>query len=104
MTVLCTQVTPDQRHMRRCSTMELQYVLNNTEEHKFDMVEFECEYASSIPPETSCFVASDNSSTMGPGLDSDFGASAGELTSNQIKCSEMLTYKPLTNSAKKNKC
>uniref|UniRef100_A0A8C7KKF4 Uncharacterized protein n=1 Tax=Oncorhynchus kisutch TaxID=8019 RepID=A0A8C7KKF4_ONCKI len=71
-------VTPDHRHMRRCSTMELQYVLNNTEEHKFDMVEFECEYASSIPPETSCcFVASDNSSTMGPGLDSDFGASAG---------------------------
>ncbi|XP_035628355.1 protein huluwa-like [Oncorhynchus keta] len=72
-----SRVTPDQRHMRRCSTMELQYVLNNTEEHKFDMVEFECEYASSIPPETSCFVASDNSSTMGPGLDSDFGASAG---------------------------
>uniref|UniRef100_A0A673YQX3 Huluwa n=1 Tax=Salmo trutta TaxID=8032 RepID=A0A673YQX3_SALTR len=72
-------VTPDQRPMRRCSTMELQYVLNNTGEHKFDMVEFECEYASSIPPETSCFVASDNSSTMGPGLDSDFGASAGVL-------------------------
>eukprot|EP00063_Salmo_salar_P008688 XP_013983523.1 PREDICTED: uncharacterized protein LOC106562930 [Salmo salar] len=74
-----SRVTPDQRPMRRCSTMELQYVLNNTGEHKFDMVEFECEYASSIPPETSCFVASDNSSTMGPGLDSDFGASAGVL-------------------------
>ncbi|CAB1332392.1 unnamed protein product [Coregonus sp. 'balchen'] len=72
-----SRVTPDQRPMRRCSTMELQDVLNNTGEHQFDMVEFECEYASSIPRETSCFVASDNSSTVGPGLDSDFGASAG---------------------------
>ncbi|KAK6316256.1 hypothetical protein J4Q44_G00137800 [Coregonus suidteri] len=67
-----SRVTPDQRPMRRCSTMEL---LNNIGEHQFDMVE--CEYASNIPPEISCFVVSDNSSTMGPGLDSDFGASAG---------------------------
>ncbi|XP_023840167.1 protein huluwa [Salvelinus sp. IW2-2015] len=67
-------VTSDQRPMRRCSTMEL---LNNIGEHQFDMVDFECEYSSNIPPEMSCFVVSDNSSTMGPGLDSDFGASAG---------------------------
>uniref|UniRef100_A0A674D083 Huluwa n=1 Tax=Salmo trutta TaxID=8032 RepID=A0A674D083_SALTR len=59
------------RPMRRCSTMEL---LNNIE-HQFGMVE--CEYSSNIPPEMLCFVVSDNSSTMGPGLDSDFGASAG---------------------------
>uniref|UniRef100_A0A8C7MUU6 Huluwa n=1 Tax=Oncorhynchus kisutch TaxID=8019 RepID=A0A8C7MUU6_ONCKI len=67
------EVTSDQRPMRRCSTMEL---LNNIE-HQFDMVDFECEYTSNIPPEMSCFVVSDNYSTMGPGLDSDFGASAG---------------------------
>eukprot|EP00063_Salmo_salar_P021434 XP_013996269.1 PREDICTED: uncharacterized protein LOC106569438 [Salmo salar] len=65
-------VTSDQRPMRRCSTMEL---LNNIGEHQFGMVE--CEYSSNIPPEMLCFVVSDNSSTMGPGLDSDFGASAG---------------------------
>nr|XP_046146217.1 protein huluwa [Oncorhynchus gorbuscha] len=66
-------VTSDQRPMRRCSTMEL---MNNIE-HQFDMFDFECDYTSNMPPEMSCFVVSDNYSTMGPGLDSDFGASAG---------------------------
>ncbi|XP_035631564.1 protein huluwa [Oncorhynchus keta] len=66
-------VTSDQRPMRRCSTMELM----NNKEHQFDMVDFECDYTSNIPPEMSCFVVSDNYSTMGPGMDSDFGASAG---------------------------
>lgn len=73
-----TQVISD-LGMRRCSTMELQNEQNNPGEHLFDKVLFECEYASSMPPETSCIVASGNSSTVGPGLDSDFGASAGEF-------------------------
>uniref|UniRef100_A0A8D3A7U2 Huluwa n=1 Tax=Scophthalmus maximus TaxID=52904 RepID=A0A8D3A7U2_SCOMX len=38
----------------------------------FDKVEMECEY-SNLPSETSC----PNTSAVGPGLDSDFGASAG---------------------------
>ncbi|XP_012992657.2 protein huluwa isoform X1 [Esox lucius] len=68
-----SRITPEPRALRRSSTMELQNVLNNAGDHHFDMVE----YASSIALETSCFVASVNSSTVGPGLDSDFGASAG---------------------------
>ncbi|XP_067107190.1 protein huluwa [Osmerus mordax] len=63
-------------HMRRSSTMELQNVAIDSPEHFFDKVMFECEYAS-IPPEASCIAASVNCSTVGPGLDSDFGASAG---------------------------
>uniref|UniRef100_W5MHT1 Huluwa n=1 Tax=Lepisosteus oculatus TaxID=7918 RepID=W5MHT1_LEPOC len=50
------------RPIRRSSTMELQN---------------ERQAASSIPPEESELVISGNSSTLGPGLDSDFGASAG---------------------------
>ncbi|XP_019937164.1 protein huluwa isoform X2 [Paralichthys olivaceus] len=40
--------------------------------HVFDKVEMECEYLNP-PSETSCL----NTSAVGPGLDSDFGASAG---------------------------
>lgn len=57
---------------RRCSTVELELV-------SLDKVHIEGELVSSIPQETSCFIASANSSTAGPGLDSDFGASAGEF-------------------------
>lgn len=62
--------------MRRSSTMELQNVAIDSPEHLFDKVLFESEYAC-IPPEASCIAASVNSTTVGPGLDSDFGASAG---------------------------
>ncbi|KAL0965214.1 hypothetical protein UPYG_G00278260 [Umbra pygmaea] len=72
-----SRITADSRPLRRSSTMELKNILNNTGEHQLDMLQFECEYASSIALETSCFVASVNSSNVGPGLDSDFGASAG---------------------------
>ncbi|XP_048874639.1 protein huluwa [Brienomyrus brachyistius] len=54
--------------MRRSSTMELIDTVGTG---------FEYEYASSMPPDNLCLVASANSSTVGPGLDSDFGASAG---------------------------
>lgn len=39
---------------------------------------FEYEYESGMPPNDLCLIASANSSTVGPGLDSDFGASAGK--------------------------
>lgn len=42
--------------------------------HVFDKVDMECEYASP-PSEASC----QNTSAVGSGLDSDFGASAGTL-------------------------
>lgn len=61
--------------MRRSSTVELELV-------SLDKVHMEGELVSSIPQETSCFVASTNSSAAGPGLDSDFGASAGEFKAN----------------------
>ncbi|XP_030623779.1 protein huluwa [Chanos chanos] len=64
---------PGQRGIiRRNSTMVLPCELESP-----DKVHVECEFASSIPPETSCVVVSANSSAAGPGLDSDFGASAG---------------------------
>ncbi|KAI7795813.1 protein huluwa [Triplophysa rosa] len=56
--------------MRRSSTMDL-------ESHNLDKIRVECETASSIPPENSCYVPSSSPSAGGPGLDSDFGASAG---------------------------
>ncbi|XP_066501972.1 protein huluwa [Hoplias malabaricus] len=58
------------RMMRRSSTMELELI-------SLDKVHLEGEVISSIPQEASCFVASTSSSVAGPGLDSDFGASAG---------------------------
>ncbi|XP_059398450.1 protein huluwa [Carassius carassius] len=56
--------------MRRSSTMEL-------ENAPLDKIHVECESASIIPPEISCYVASSSPSARGSGLDSDFGASAG---------------------------
>ncbi|XP_053334004.1 protein huluwa isoform X1 [Clarias gariepinus] len=56
--------------MRRSSTVELELV-------SVDKIHMEDELISSIPQETSCFIASASSSAAGPGLDSDFGASAG---------------------------
>ncbi|XP_026052530.1 uncharacterized protein LOC113038928 isoform X2 [Carassius auratus] len=56
--------------MRRSSTMEL-------ESAPLDKLHVECESASIIQPENSCYVASPSPSAGGSGLDSDFGASAG---------------------------
>ncbi|GAA6105303.1 protein huluwa isoform X1 [Tachysurus ichikawai] len=56
--------------MRRSSTVELELV-------SLDKVHLEGELISSIPQEMSCFIASTSTSAAGPGLDSDFGASAG---------------------------
>ncbi|RXM93228.1 Alcohol dehydrogenase [NADP(+)] A, partial [Acipenser ruthenus] len=81
------------RQMHRSSTMRL-----HNERHirimspPVDSVRFEC--ASSIPREENGFVHSGNSSTLGPGLDSDFGASAGIslriLSSDSESCSSVL--------------
>lgn len=57
--------------MRRSSTMDL-------ESASLDKIRVECESASSIPPENSGYVHSSSPSAGGPGLDSDFGASAGQ--------------------------
>ncbi|KAJ8339283.1 hypothetical protein SKAU_G00360690 [Synaphobranchus kaupii] len=65
------------RSMRRSSTMELLNETKNTGVYAVDSMKLEYEYASSVPQESSCFIASANSSIVGPGLDSDFGASAG---------------------------
>ncbi|XP_076018164.1 protein huluwa [Genypterus blacodes] len=52
----------------------LTYVNRGFAEHPFDKVEVESEFSNSNrPSDTSCL----NTSTVGPGLDSDFGASAG---------------------------
>ncbi|KAM3842463.1 protein huluwa [Diretmus argenteus] len=56
-------------HIGRSSSLELLTGVH-VAEHLFDKVNLE--YVSG-PPETSCL----NTSTVGPGLDSDFGASAG---------------------------
>ncbi|XP_051534223.1 protein huluwa [Myxocyprinus asiaticus] len=56
--------------MRRSSTMDL-------ESASLDKIHMVCESASSILPENSCYVPSSSLSAGGPGLDSDFGASAG---------------------------
>uniref|UniRef100_UPI0037E98E52 protein huluwa n=1 Tax=Semicossyphus pulcher TaxID=241346 RepID=UPI0037E98E52 len=58
---------------RRSSTYEmLTDVSPGVAVHVFDKVDMECEY-DNPPSETSCL----NTSAVGPGLDSDFGASAG---------------------------
>ncbi|XP_047426314.1 protein huluwa [Mugil cephalus] len=60
-------------HVRRSSTYEMLTDVNPAVAvHAFDKVDMECEYAGP-PSETSCL----NTSAVGPGLDSDFGASAG---------------------------
>lgn len=64
-------------HIRRSSTYEMLADVNpGVAVHVFDKVDLECEY-SNPPSETSCL----NASAVGPGLDSDFGASAGTLQS-----------------------
>ncbi|KAL2100037.1 hypothetical protein ACEWY4_004431 [Coilia grayii] len=64
--------------LRQSSTVE---VHSDMELRSIDRVHMECEVASSIPAENSYFLASAGSSAgsaVGPGLDSDFGASAGK--------------------------
>ncbi|XP_012695318.2 protein huluwa isoform X2 [Clupea harengus] len=63
--------------LRQSSIVE---VHSDVELGSVDQVYMECEVASNIPPENSYFIASTGSSgcsAVGPGLDSDFGASAG---------------------------
>uniref|UniRef100_A0A8C4GKK5 Protein huluwa n=1 Tax=Dicentrarchus labrax TaxID=13489 RepID=A0A8C4GKK5_DICLA len=60
-------------HIRRSSTYEMLTDVNpGVAVHVFDKVDMECEYTNP-PSEASCL----NTSAVGPGLDSDFGASAG---------------------------
>ncbi|XP_029921389.1 protein huluwa [Myripristis murdjan] len=60
-------------HICQGSSVDLLAAVNQgVAEHHFDKMDLECEYAH-VPPETTCL----NTSTVGPGLDSDFGASAG---------------------------
>ncbi|XP_039614271.1 protein huluwa [Polypterus senegalus] len=66
---------PKRRGMRRSSTMSLQNERHIVIMSPVDSIRFE--YASSIPHEETQFINSGNASTLGPGLDSDFGASAG---------------------------
>uniref|UniRef100_A0AAY4E473 Uncharacterized protein n=1 Tax=Denticeps clupeoides TaxID=299321 RepID=A0AAY4E473_9TELE len=61
--------------LRRSSTLER--LRSHFEMVSADRLHVECEVASSIPPEMTCLVASASSFVEGPGLDSDFGASAG---------------------------
>ncbi|XP_073680155.1 protein huluwa [Garra rufa] len=68
--VFWVQFSIPMNSMRRSSTMEL-------ESAPLDKIHVECESASVIPPENSCYVASSSPSAEGSGLDSDFGASAG---------------------------
>ncbi|XP_041826274.1 protein huluwa [Melanotaenia boesemani] len=67
------QETEYMGHLRRSSTHErLAEVNQGAAVHPFDKVAMECEYMNP-PSEPSCL----NISAVGPGLDSDFGASAG---------------------------
>ncbi|TDH02179.1 hypothetical protein EPR50_G00170460 [Perca flavescens] len=68
-----THETQHVGHLRRSSTYER---LTDVNPHVavlvFDKVDMECDYTN-LPSEASCL----NTSAVGPGLDSDFGASAG---------------------------
>lgn len=67
-------------HIHRSSTYEmLTDVDPGVLVHLFDKVDMECEYTNP-PSERSCL----NISAVGPGLDSDFGASAGTLQSPSV--------------------
>ncbi|KAM4634071.1 protein huluwa [Polymixia lowei] len=69
---MALHVDPVRRSSR--PPFELLTDVNHAAAHDvFDKIELECEYVSCNLPETSCL----NASTAGPGLDSDFGASAG---------------------------
>ncbi|KAM4527120.1 protein huluwa [Odontesthes bonariensis] len=68
-----TQETEHVGHIQRSSTFEMLTEVNRgAAVHPFDKVVMECEYTNP-PSESSCL----NMSAVGPGLDSDFGASAG---------------------------
>ncbi|XP_070707282.1 protein huluwa [Pempheris klunzingeri] len=68
-----TQETEHVAHIRRSSTYEMLTEVNpGVVVHLFDKADTECE-STGPPSETSCL----NTSAVGPGLDSDFGASAG---------------------------
>lgn len=59
---------------RRSSTCDmLTDVHPGVAAHMFDKVHMECEFSNLQPLDTSCL----NTSAVGSGLDSDFGASAG---------------------------
>ncbi|XP_056146385.1 protein huluwa [Lampris incognitus] len=61
-------------HIRRSSTLEsLTDVNHSFTDYLFDKVDYESDYTCHTSRGTSCL----NISTAGPGLDSDFGASAG---------------------------
>lgn len=65
-------------HIRRLSTYEMLTDVNpGVVVHVFDKADMECEYTS--PPSEASGL---NTSAVGPGLDSDFGASAGTLQSH----------------------
>lgn len=65
-------------HLRRSSTYEMLTDVNpDVAALVFDKVVMECESTNPPPSEASCL----NTSAVGPGLDSDFGASAGTLQS-----------------------
>uniref|UniRef100_A0A8C9VXB9 Huluwa n=1 Tax=Scleropages formosus TaxID=113540 RepID=A0A8C9VXB9_SCLFO len=65
------------RPLRRSSTVDMKEELVHLGATSPRDLRFQCGYTSSIPAENSVFVTSASSSTGGPGLDSDFGASAG---------------------------
>ncbi|XP_054469086.1 protein huluwa [Anoplopoma fimbria] len=68
-----TQETEYVGHLRRSSTYEMLTDVNpGVAVLVFDKVDMECEFTDQ-PSEASCL----NTSAVGPGLDSDFGASAG---------------------------
>ena len=59
--------------------------------HLFNKVELECEYPlhhTSAQRRSSCL----SGSMVGPGLDSDFGASAGTHIANRVCVSERVVY------------
>lgn len=75
-------------HICQGSSVDLLAAVNQgVAEHHFDKMDLECEYAH-VPPETTCL----NTSTVGPGLDSDFGASAGTLQSSSAQLSGNLLF------------
>lgn len=72
---LYQQETELRDHVRRSSTYEMLGDVNpGVALHVFHKVDLEPEYGNP-PSEASCL----NTSAVGPGLDSDFGASAGTL-------------------------
>lgn len=72
-------------HLRRSSTFQmLTDVKPGIAMLVFDKVAVECEYTDRRPEEASYL----NTSAVGPGLDSDFGASAGKLQREDLNHGE----------------